>query len=80
MAFSGFKRLILRPTGNVLIDKFQRDVIEALKAFVLTVYDKLNAGLVPPPKTNNHSQILYDAGWGPLPVTATGTTYFPGGW
>lgn len=78
--YKGLKNVIFRPTGNVLVDKFQRDVIEALKAFLLSVYDKLNSGLVPAPNTDDHTQILYDAGWGPLPAVTGGTTYFPGGW
>ena len=78
--YKSFKSILTRPVGDPLLDKFQRDVVEALKAFVLTNYSKDDTGLVPAPGTNNHTQILYDAGWGPLPVTPTGTTYFPGGW
>lgn len=61
-----FKALLTRPTGVVAIDKFQRDVVEAIKAFVLTIYSKLEKGLVPAPGTDDNSQILFDTGWQPL--------------
>ena len=61
--YKPFKAIITRPTGIALLDKFQRDVVEALKSFVLTIYDRVNSGLVPPPKTTGNQQILFDDGW-----------------
>ena len=62
--FKPFKILLTRPTGIPLLDKFQRDVVESLKAFVLTLYDNNNSGLVPAPKvTTAHTKILWDDGW-----------------
>lgn len=68
--FRGFKTPITRPTGLALLDKFQRDVVEAFKSFILTKFDKTNPGLVPAPTTDDHSQILYDDGWG-IPDTSS---------
>ena len=62
--YKPFKALLTRPTGVVLIDKFQRDVVEAIKAFALTVYNNLNDGLVPAPKVQTpHTLVLWDDGW-----------------
>lgn len=64
--YKPFKAILTRPTGIALLDKFQRDVVEALKNFVLTVYNERNDGLVPaPPKnTTPHTLVLWDDGWG----------------
>ena len=64
--YKPFKAVLTRPTGIPLLDKFQRDIVEALKNFLLTEYNELNSGLVPapPPKTTPHTLVLWDDGWG----------------
>ena len=63
--YKAFKAILTRPTGDPALDKFQRDVVEALKGFVLTVYNELNDGLVPAPPKNitAHTMVLWDDGW-----------------
>jgi len=61
--YKTFKSILTRPVGDPLLDKFQRDVVDALKGFVLTSYSKNDVGLVPAPGTDNGSQILFDYGW-----------------
>lgn len=64
--YKGLKALITRPTGNTALDRFQRDVVDAFKSFVLSVFDHKNEGLVPrPPKgITPHTKVLWDDGWG----------------
>lgn len=63
--YKPFKALLTRPTGIALLDKFQRDVVDALKNFLLTTYSELEPGLVPaPPKDiTAHTMVLWDDGW-----------------